>query len=207
MASSSSNSDLQNSELHVEVRRLKDSLARLRQVFEDCADRPDAIRKAAHERLGEVLKILRQMLEKYPTLQTEELVNSASQLITHVKHFNYDLVPNDPNAAQTAMEFDLREFHTTLDTLTTAFTSRVSEYIMGNSDFESTSGLKSGLRQHMFPYGDTDDDQEDENSNEMDKDLHLLEHPSQSGTIDQIDSVLMRHDLGVDLALDRTKVW
>ena len=54
MASSSSNSDLQNSELHVEVRRLKDSLARLRQVFEDCADRPDAIRKAAHERLGEV---------------------------------------------------------------------------------------------------------------------------------------------------------
>ena len=48
----------------------------------------------------------------------------------------------------------------------------------------------------MFPYGDTDDDQEDENSNEMDKDLHLLEHPSQSGTIDQIDSVLMRHDLG-----------
>ena len=87
----------------------------------------------------------------------------------------------------------------------------------------------------MFPYGDTDDDQEDENSNEMDKDLHLLEHPSQSGTIDQIDSVLMRHDLGtylilniywtvntyvsiknkikciynfsgVDLALDRTKV-
>ena len=72
------------------------------------------------------------MLEKYPTLQTEELVNSASQLITHVKHFNYDLVPNDPNAAQTAMEFDLREFHDTLDTLTTAFTSRVSEYIMGN---------------------------------------------------------------------------
>ena len=51
----------------------------------------------------------------------------------------------------------------------------------------------------MFPYGDTDDDQEDENSNEMDKDLHLLEHPSQSGTIDQIDSVLMRHDLGTYL--------
>ena len=48
----------------------------------------------------------------------------------------------------------------------------------------------------MFPYGDTDDDQEDENSNEMDKDLHLMEHPNQSGTIDQIDSVLMRHDLG-----------
>ena len=58
MASSSSNSDLQNSELHVEVRRLKDSLARLRQVFEDCADRPDAIRKAAHERLGEVHTLL-----------------------------------------------------------------------------------------------------------------------------------------------------
>ena len=65
MASSSSNSDLQNSELHVEVRRLKDSLARLRQVFEDCADRPDAIRKAAHERLGEVLTYLQIFLSNF----------------------------------------------------------------------------------------------------------------------------------------------
>ena len=43
---SSSNSDINEvKELDIEVRRLKDSLSRLRRVFEDCAERPDAIRK------------------------------------------------------------------------------------------------------------------------------------------------------------------
>ena len=68
------------------------------------------------------------MLEKYPSLQTSELVGSASQLISHVKHFNYE---HDSNV-HASMDVDLREFHETLDTLTAAFSARVSEYIMGN---------------------------------------------------------------------------
>ena len=128
MASTSSNSDISDQrELSLEVRRLTDSLTKLRRVFEDFADRPDAIRKAAHERLGDVLKILRQMLERYPSLQTQELVDSASHLIGHVKHFNYD---HDPNV-HASMNADLREFHETLDALTGAVSSKVSEYTIG----------------------------------------------------------------------------
>ena len=48
---SSSNSDINEvKELDIEVRRLKDSLSRLRRVFEDCAERPDAIRKVNNYR-------------------------------------------------------------------------------------------------------------------------------------------------------------
>lgn len=61
-----------------------------------------------------------------------------------------------------------------------------------------TSGLKSGLRHALFPYGDTDDDPEDD-SNDIDKEL-LLDPQGHSG-VDQIDTYLMRHDLGVDLAV------
>ena len=130
MASTSSNSDTSDQrELSVEVRRLTDSLTKLRRVFEDFADRPDAIRKAAHERLGDVLKILRQMLERYPSLQTQELVDSASHLIGHVKHFNYD---QDHSNVHASMNADLREFHETLDALTGAVSSKVSEYSIGS---------------------------------------------------------------------------
>ena len=45
----------------------------------------DSIRVAIHERLGEVLRILRSVLEKYPALQSTELLVSAGTLIQQVK--------------------------------------------------------------------------------------------------------------------------
>ena len=63
---------------------MKDSLGRLRRVFAPDRDRTETRRVASHERLGEVLKILRQMLEKYPVLQSNEIVGSAEHLILQV---------------------------------------------------------------------------------------------------------------------------
>jgi Rho GTPase-activating protein 29/45 len=64
-----------------EVKRLKEALSRLRKVFHADMDRTETTKVACHERLGEVLKILRQLLEKYPLLQSNELVGSAGRLI------------------------------------------------------------------------------------------------------------------------------
>ena len=50
-----------------------------------CADKCDALRVAAHERLGEVLRILRIILERYPALQSTELLVAAGSLIHQVK--------------------------------------------------------------------------------------------------------------------------
>lgn len=69
-----------------ELKRLKEALGRLRKVFAPEKDRRETRRVASHERLGEVLRILRQMLEKYPVLQSNEIVSSAEHLINEVSY-------------------------------------------------------------------------------------------------------------------------
>jgi hypothetical protein len=64
-----------------ELKRLKEALGRLKKVFANNDNttsshienekKKETRRVASHERLSEVLKILRQMLEKYPMLQSE----------------------------------------------------------------------------------------------------------------------------------------
>ena len=76
-----------------ELKRLKEALGRLKKVFAndnstssiiDHEKRKETRRVASHERLSEVLKILRQMLERYPMLQSNEIVGSAEHLIQQV---------------------------------------------------------------------------------------------------------------------------
>ena len=55
----------------------------------DNEKRKETRRVASHERLSEVLKILRQMLEKYPMLQSNEIVGSAEHLIQQVIESKY----------------------------------------------------------------------------------------------------------------------
>ena len=68
---------------------------------------------SAHERLGEVLKAMRQILEKYPKIQSTDLLMSAGNLIHHVKNFNYD----DKGA-------DTTPFVEAVDQLALAFSTR-----------------------------------------------------------------------------------
>ena len=47
-------------------------------------DKSETLCVAAHERLGEVLRILKSILEKYSPIQHNELLAAASNLISHV---------------------------------------------------------------------------------------------------------------------------
>jgi hypothetical protein len=49
------------------------------------SEKSDTLHVAIHERLGEVLRILRSVLEKYPALQSSELLVTAGTLIQQVK--------------------------------------------------------------------------------------------------------------------------
>lgn len=73
----------------------------------------DGLRGAAHERLGEVLRILRIILERYPALQSTELLVAAGSLIHQVKEHPYE---DDKG--------DVREFMESIDQLALAFSSR-----------------------------------------------------------------------------------
>lgn len=211
-----------------EVRRLKEAMGRLKKIFHhyptttmihDVDSRSEATRVASHERLGEVLKILRQMLEKYPFLQSEELVRSAGNLIDQVKYFDYEAEHVDP-----------KEFHEALDSLALAVSSRVSEYITGDLESVSassttttttTSSSKANKCEDYLasgggarPKAETvvtatttiESSRRHGSGGETDLDL-VVGVADEMLTSDQIDAILMRHDQGVDHVLMRAKTW
>ena len=131
-----------------DVRSFKDVLSRLRKVYQKESESVDTIRVTSHERLSDVLKILRHILEKYPAIQSNDLVSAASYLIDTVKS-----LPAATNAASGVDEFaggggassdghhhhqqgvvEPKVFYEALDGLALAFSSRVSEYLMGDLD-------------------------------------------------------------------------
>ncbi|KAL3252836.1 hypothetical protein MRX96_054747 [Rhipicephalus microplus] len=117
-----------------DVRAFKEALGRLRKTFAPEAhekQRRETRLVAAHERLGQVLRILRSILEKYPPIQSAELLVAASALIQRVKGHDYG--PGGSSSSQACFE--------AVDHLALAFSSRVSEYLMGDLDTGSTSAI------------------------------------------------------------------
>ncbi|XP_069784303.1 rho GTPase-activating protein 45-like isoform X2 [Narcine bancroftii] len=87
-------------------------------------EKTETRRPVAHEYLGEVLRILRQVINKYPLLNTVETLTAAGTLISKVKGFHYE--SNNEN--------DKKEFEKAIETMAVAFSSNVSEFLMGEVD-------------------------------------------------------------------------
>ncbi|NWR58950.1 HMHA1 protein, partial [Bucorvus abyssinicus] len=111
------------SQLLTDVARFADALEKLRDVvLRDDHEEPQ--RPLAHECLGETLRILRQVINKYPLLNTLETLTAAGTLISKVKGFHYEC--NN--------ETDKREFEKAVETIAVSFSSTVSEFLMGEVD-------------------------------------------------------------------------
>ncbi len=126
-----------------DVRSFKDVLSRLRKVYQKEGDSVETIRATSHERLSDVLKILRHILEKYPAIQSNDLVSAASYLIETVKSLNHpsstaagdDVAGGSGGSdAHHYQGVEPKVFYEALDGLALAFSSRVSEYLMGDLD-------------------------------------------------------------------------
>uniref|UniRef100_A0A663N2J7 Rho GTPase activating protein 45 n=1 Tax=Athene cunicularia TaxID=194338 RepID=A0A663N2J7_ATHCN len=70
------------------------------------------------------LRILRQVINKYPLLNTLETLTAAGTLISKVKGFHYE----------SNNETDKREFEKAVETIAVSFSSTVSEFLMGEVD-------------------------------------------------------------------------
>ncbi|XP_069156107.1 rho GTPase-activating protein 45 isoform X3 [Procambarus clarkii] len=184
------------------VRAFKEALGKLKRIFHPERDKTETLRVGAHERLGEVLRILRAILEKYSPIQHNELLAAASHLISHVNGFSYEDEQADPTA-----------FLEAIDQLALAFSSRVSEYLMG--DIDSSSAILNCSNASS--------------RNKSCENLVSSDAESTSGaaaagvgdggcveaglkepevlTAQQIDEFLHRHEQGVEYALHRAKVW
>ncbi|XP_039551635.1 rho GTPase-activating protein 45 isoform X2 [Passer montanus] len=111
------------SQLLADVARFADALEKLRDVvLRDDPKEPQ--RPLAHECLGETLRILRQVINKYPLLNTLEILTAAGTLISKVKGFHYE----------SNNEADKREFEKAVETIAVSFSSTVSEFLMGEVD-------------------------------------------------------------------------
>ena len=180
-------------DLTQDVRSFKEALGKLRKIFHPDQELAETLRVTSHERLSDVLKILRSMLEKYPALQSNDLVAAAGLLIQNVKNFNYE------DGART----DSKDFFEALDGLALAFSSRVSEYLMGDLDSNmsmSSASSKTKSCENLLARETIDPSSASSVGLSLGTDDDIL-----SG--DQIDSLLMLHDQGVDHALQRAKIW
>ncbi|NXN47875.1 HMHA1 protein, partial [Rhinoptilus africanus] len=110
------------SQLLTDVARFADALENL--SLTRVADPKEPQRPLAHECLGETLRILRQVINKYPLLNTLETLTAAGTLISKVKGFHYE----------SNNETDKREFEKAVETIAVSFSSTVSEFLMGEVD-------------------------------------------------------------------------
>ena len=136
------------------------------------------------------------MLEKYPALQSNDLVAAAGLLIKKVKEFDYE---------ECQRPGEHKDFFESLDGLALAFSSRVSEYLMGDLDSNVSLSSASSKAKSYENLLSSHEQQQDAGALAGASLGHGLEEEVLSP--DRIDSLLMHHDCGVDLALQRAKIW
>ncbi|XP_076321637.1 rho GTPase-activating protein 45-like isoform X2 [Tachypleus tridentatus] len=168
-----------------DVRSFKETLSRLRKIFHPEKEKLETMRVAAHEKLGEVLRILRSILEKYPPIQSTDLLMAAGTVIQQVKGHNYEDEKADPS-----------EFFEAIDQLALAFSSRVSDYLMGDLDSSYQTVPKTRSCENLS----ADDGESDPFAKDRDAALEVL-------TPQEIDLRLLKLTDGVELALHRAKLW
>ncbi|RLV73192.1 hypothetical protein DV515_00017166 [Chloebia gouldiae] len=178
------------SKLLADVARFADALEKLRDVV--LRDDPkEQQRPLAHECLGETLRILRQVINKYPLLNTLETLTAAGTLISKVKGFHYE----------SNNEADKREFEKAVETIAVAFSSTVSEFLMGEVDSSTILSVPpSDQNQTMESlYGGIPGPRGDGVPSGMDS-YNTARPPAE-----EVDVMLQRCEGGVDAALQYAK--
>uniref|UniRef100_A0AAR2JQC7 Rho GTPase activating protein 45 n=1 Tax=Pygocentrus nattereri TaxID=42514 RepID=A0AAR2JQC7_PYGNA len=112
-----------------DVARFADAVEKLKDVV--LVEEKESRRAVAHECLGKVLRVLRQVISTYPLLNTVETLTAAGTLISKVKGFSYE----GSNEAQK------KDFEKAIETIAVAFSSNVSELLMGEVDSSTLLSL------------------------------------------------------------------
>ncbi|XP_062843455.1 rho GTPase-activating protein 45 isoform X2 [Trichomycterus rosablanca] len=112
-----------------DVARFAEAVEKLKDVV--LCEEKESRRAVAHENLGEVLRILRQVISTYPLLNTVETLTAAGRLISKVKGFSYE----------GSNEMQKKNFEKAIETIAVAFSSNVSELLMGEVDSSTLLSL------------------------------------------------------------------
>ncbi|XP_021459374.2 rho GTPase-activating protein 45 isoform X1 [Oncorhynchus mykiss] len=169
------------------VARFAEAVEKLKDVVLG-EDKQENRRPLAHECLGEVLRVLRQVISTYPLLNTVETLTAAGKLISKVKGFHYE----------TCNDTEKKDFEKAIETIAVAFSSSVSELLMGEVDSSTLLSLlpteKSRSMENL--YGVSGHGLE---GAQMRSDLQDF------GRAEEVDIMLQRSEGGVDSALAYAK--
>uniref|UniRef100_A0A8C9VV82 Rho GTPase activating protein 45 n=1 Tax=Scleropages formosus TaxID=113540 RepID=A0A8C9VV82_SCLFO len=134
-------------------------------------------RQVAHEILGEVLRNLRQIINTYPLLNTVETLTAAGTLISKVKGFHYE----------GSSESDRKDFEKAIESIAVAFSSSVSELLMGEVDSSTLLALPPTEKSRVSTPGQND------------------RASAWTLSAEEVDVILQRSEGGVDSALTYAK--
>ncbi|XP_067368171.1 rho GTPase-activating protein 45 isoform X2 [Channa argus] len=165
-----------------DVARFAEAVEKLKDVVL-AEGKKESQRPVAHECLGEVLRVLRQVINTHPLLNTVEILTAAGKLISKVKGFHYEA----------CNEADKKDFEKAIETIAVAFSSNVSELLMGEVDSSTLLSLlpteKSRSMENLYAAAG------------QGVDGHFRSELHEMGRAEEVDVILQRSEGGVDSAL------
>ncbi|XP_020322959.2 rho GTPase-activating protein 45 isoform X1 [Oncorhynchus kisutch] len=172
------------------VEKLKEMVLGEDRQIDNLSDRQLDRRDLAQECLGEVLRVLRQVIGVYPLLNTVETLTAAGTLISKVKGFSY----------KDSSDMGKQDFEKAIETMAVAFSSSVSELLMGEVDSSTLLSLPLTERSRSMEnlYGLDSAQAKDCQGRSDQQDCCML-----SG--EQVDLLLQCSEGGVDSALSYAK--
>ncbi|XP_050990813.1 rho GTPase-activating protein 45 isoform X3 [Labeo rohita] len=172
-----------------DVARFAEAVEKLKDmVLGEVKEEPHS-RAAVHECLGEVLRVLRQVISTYPLLNTVETLTAAGTLISKVKGFSYE----------STTDAQKKDFEKAIETIAVAFSSNVSELLMGEIDSTTLLSLppteKSRSMEDLYRVS----------SGQGPEGGGKYEHQDCTVSPQEVDILLQRSEGGVDSALAYAK--
>ncbi|XP_018553760.1 rho GTPase-activating protein 29 isoform X1 [Lates calcarifer] len=176
-----------------DVRKFADVLLQLKEVF-NSKEHQDCLHQAVHERLGELLRVLKAIISKHQSLNSVDILSTAGTVIATVKGVNFKEV-NEDNKQKL-----FGEIYTAIDTLAFTFGNVVSDFLMGDVENGSVLGLPLTKRSRSFENlsvesGGSGPEKDDPPG------------PCPPVRAEEVDKTLQRQDSGVESALLYAKAW
>ncbi|XP_044531426.1 rho GTPase-activating protein 29-like [Gracilinanus agilis] len=149
----------------------------------------DCLHNVAQERVGELLQVLKAFVNKHRTFNSDDILTAAGVVVAKVNAVNFkDINEEDRRHLCT-------EIFSSIETLAFTFGNVVSDFLMGDVDSGSPLGLSVSPESQSM-------------ENISVRSLGLL-HDDHQGPLwpKDLDSMLLRNEDGVELALSYAKTW
>ncbi|XP_007885317.2 rho GTPase-activating protein 29 [Callorhinchus milii] len=174
-----------------DVRKFSEVLANLKEAFLSEANKV-SLHSVAHERLGELLRVLKAVISKHQSLNSVDILSATGTVISKVKGANYNEVNDDRRE-------HFGDIFASIDTLAFTFGNVISNFLMGDMDNSSSLGVPLTGRSRSFENlslgsGGSVQERDDLRS---------------TGTLraEDLDNMLLKIDSGIESALIYTKTW